>query len=49
MKTKLSKITKLFFALLIPMSMLVGCNEEDVNPMAGPPSKEKVVKRPGQE
>lgn len=48
MKTKLTVITKLFFALLIPASMLVGCNEEMVNPTAGPPSKEKVVKRPGQ-
>lgn len=48
MKTTLKNVMKLFFALLIPATMLVGCQEDMVNPTAdGTPEKDKVVIRPG--
>lgn len=48
MKTTLKKITKFFFALLIPVAFLAGCQEDLTEPkVSSMPPKSEVKMPPG--
>lgn len=47
MKTTLKKITKFFFALLIPAAFLAGCQEDLAEPGSSMPPKSEIKMPPG--